>query len=179
MKSVSEKKNPGSAKDGYLLWGLIAIELFMSFSFLGYIHIEPISLTFVYIPVLIAGCILGSKEATLVGAVFGVASMWKASAFYVGAGDAIFSPVMSGKPIQSILLSIGSRAFYGLAVGLLYQLAKKRKHPLGAIIFISTLGRSLHSFCVYGFMEFLFPEAGYTVADTLNEVKHKFSDSDN
>lgn len=58
MKSVSGKKNPGSEKDGYLLWGLIAAELFMSFSFLGYVHIDPISLTFVYIPVLIAGCIL-------------------------------------------------------------------------------------------------------------------------
>ena len=56
----------------------------MSFSFLGYIHIEPISLTFVYIPVLMAGCMLGPKEAAAVGAVFGLASMWKASAFYVG-----------------------------------------------------------------------------------------------
>ena len=171
MKSVSGKKNPGSEKDGYLLWGLIAAELFMSFSFLGYVHIDPISLTFVYIPVLIAGCILRPGEATLVGAVFGLASMWKASAFYVGVGDAIFSPAMSGKPVQSILLSVGSRALFGFISGLLYRLAKKSKHPLGAIVAVSTIGRTLHSFCVYGFMEVLFPESGYTIANVLDEMK--------
>ncbi len=74
----------------YVLLVLVAAELFMSFSFLGYVHIEPISVTFVYIPVLVAGCVLGPKDAMIVGAVFGLASMWKASAYYVGAGDAIF-----------------------------------------------------------------------------------------
>lgn len=84
----------------YMLWALIALELFMSFSFLGYIHIDPISITFVYIPVLAAGCLMGPKESTLVGAIFGLASMWKASAFYVGAGDMIFSPIQSGRPLE-------------------------------------------------------------------------------
>ena len=84
------EKEKGGMKNKYLFWSLVAIELFMSFSFLGYIHIEPISLTFVYIPVLAAGCVLGAKEAAAVGAVFGLASMWKASAFYVAAGDAVF-----------------------------------------------------------------------------------------
>ena len=63
--------------NGYVLCMLIFCELFMSFSFLGYIHIEPISITFTYIPVMMAGCLLGPKEAALVGAVFGLASMWK------------------------------------------------------------------------------------------------------
>ena len=85
-----------TGSDSYILCILIAAELFMSFSFLGYIHIEPISMTFVYIPVLVAGCVLGPKEGTLVGTIFGLASMWKASAFYIGDGDTIFSPVRSG-----------------------------------------------------------------------------------
>ena len=114
----------------YMLWALIALELFMSFSFLGYIHIDPISITFVYIPVLAAGCLMGPKESTLVGAIFGLASMWKASAFYVGAGDMIFSPRQSGRPLESILLSVGSRALFGLISGLLYQLARRGRHPL-------------------------------------------------
>ena len=46
-------------------------------------------MTLVYIPVLAAGCILGPREAAAMGVVFGLASMWKASAFYVGAGDMI------------------------------------------------------------------------------------------
>lgn len=92
VSGVLRRSKQKSGNDRYLLIALIAVELFMSFSFLGYIHIEPISLTFVYIPVLVAGCIMGPKESALVGAVFGLASMWKASAFYVGAGDGVFSP---------------------------------------------------------------------------------------
>lgn len=153
-------KKPGKIKTTesniYLLWGLIAVELFMSFSFMGYIHIEPISLTFVYIPVLVAGCILGPKESALIGAVFGLASMWKASAFYVGAGDAIFSPVMSGKPLQSVLLSVGARALFGFLIGLLYQLAKKSRHPMAGIILVTSIGRTLHSFLVTVLWEFCF-----------------------
>ena len=129
MLSVFQKENTGDEYSGYLLWILIAVELFMSFSFLGYVHIKPISITFVYIPVLIAGCILGAKESALVGAVFGLASMWKASAFYVGAGDAVFSPVMSGKPVESIILSVGMRTMFGLLIGLLYQRARKFRYP--------------------------------------------------
>lgn len=170
MLSIFQKDNTKVEYNGYLLWILVAIELFMSFSFLGYIHIKPISITFVYIPVLITGCILGAKEAALVGAVFGLSSMWKASAFYVGAGDAIFSPVMSGKPVESILLSVGTRALFGLIIGLLFYWARKSPHPLPAIILVTSLGRTLHTFLVYLCMQIFFPEAGFTVADTLKDI---------
>lgn len=132
----------------YLLWILIAVEFFMSFSFMGYVHIAPISLTFVYIPVMVAGCILGPKNSTIVGAVFGIASMWKALAFYVATGDAIFSPAMSGKPLASILLSVGSRALFGLIIGILYRVAKNSRHPIAGILLVSTVGfSSLHRDC--------------------------------
>ena len=167
-------EKPGKIKttenNRYLLWGLIAVELFMSFSFMGYIHMDPILLTFVYIPVLVAGCILGPKESTLIGAVFGLASMWKASAFYVGAGDAIFSPVMSGKLLQSVLLSVGARALFGFLIGLLYQLAKKSRHPMAGIILVTSIGRTLHSFLVYSFMGVLFPETGFSYRNTLDDT---------
>ncbi|HJB17113.1 MAG TPA: ECF transporter S component [Candidatus Blautia excrementipullorum] len=142
------RKQEEIQKDKYIFCALIAIELFMSFSFLGYIHIAPISLTFAYIPVLIAGCIFGPKEGFFVGAVFGLASMWKASAFYVGEGDAIFSPAMSGKPVESILLSVGARALFGFLVGLMYDFARKSRYPKTGIVLVSTIGRSVHTFCV-------------------------------
>lgn len=143
----------------------------MSFSFIGYVHIAPIFLTFVYIPVMVAGCILGPKNATIVGAVFGIASMWKASAFYVAAGDAIFSPVMSEKPFASILLSVGSRALFGLIIGLLYRVAKNSRHPIAGILLVSTVGRTIHTVLVYSFMQLLFPEAGFTLINTLDDIR--------
>ena len=74
----------------------------MSFTFLGFIHIDPISLTTAYIPIVVAGCLLGPLESTLIGLVFGLASMYKASALYVVSDDKIFSPLYSGNPIGSI-----------------------------------------------------------------------------
>ena len=54
----------------YVLATLIAIELLMSFSFLGYFHVEPISLTIAYLPVLLAaGAIAGSLIGLLGGLV--------------------------------------------------------------------------------------------------------------
>ena len=150
---------------------MIAVEFFMSFSFMGYVHIAPISLTFVYIPVMVAGCILGPKNSTIVGAVFGIASMWKASAFYVAARDAIFSPVMSEKPFASILLSVGSRALFGLIIGLLYRVAKNSRHPMAGILLVSTVGRMIHTVLVYSFMQLLFPEAGFTLINTLDDIR--------
>lgn len=86
----------------YVFVLLLAIELIMSFTFLGFIHIDPISLTTAYIPIVVAGCLLGPLESTLIGLAFGLASMYKASALYVVSDDKIFSPLYSGNSIGSI-----------------------------------------------------------------------------
>ena len=152
----------------YLLAVLIAVELLMSFSFLGYIHIEPISITTAYVPVLLAGALLGPAEAAAVGAVFGLASMWKASAGYVMAADQLFSPLFSGSPLGSILLSVGSRILFGLAVGLLYlALRRLRPHWLWVAL-VSFFGRTIHSLMVYSVMGLFFPEAGYGPASAFS-----------
>ena len=139
----------------YILGTIIAIEILVSESFLGYIHIEPISITFAYIPILIAGVLMGPAESTAVGVVFGLISMGKASASYVMAGDQVFSPLMSGHPVNSIILSVGMRALFGFISGFLYALAKKHsRHPDLWICIISFFGRTMHSALVYGCMAF-------------------------
>ena len=40
----------------------------MSFSFLGYVHTEPISIAFVFVPVLAAGYLMGVRAAAAVEA---------------------------------------------------------------------------------------------------------------
>ncbi len=172
MTHLFKGENTSAHINRYVLWALISIELLMSFSAFGYIHMEPISITLVYIPVLLAGCLLGAREAALVGVVFGLSSMWKASAFYVEGGDVFFSPVMSGKPVQSILLSVGARSLFGFAAGLLYQAAKRSRHPLAGIILVTSIGRLLHSIFVYAFLEILFPESGLGVANALDGVSN-------
>ena len=147
--------------DRYLLAALMAIELLMSFSFLGYFHVEPISLTIAYLPVLLAGALLGPWETAAVGTLFGLTSMWKASASYVMPSDQLFSPLFSGNPLGSLLLSVGSRALFGLITGLLYAGAKRLRHSGIGVGLLSFFGRPIHSFLVYSAMALFFPEAGF------------------
>ena len=63
MAAVRQSRDPSIRM--FLLGALIALELLMSFSFLGYLHVEPISITFAYVPVLLAGALLGPAEAAV------------------------------------------------------------------------------------------------------------------
>ena len=161
--------SPDRSMRRFGLLALIAIELLMSFSFLGYFHVEPISITIAYIPVLVAGALLGPAEAAAVGTVFGLASMWKASASYVMAADQLFSPFYSGNPLGSVLLSVGSRMLFGFIAGLLYQAVRNWRPAWLWVGVISYCGRLIHSLMVFNAMFLFFPEAGYRPSDALSD----------
>ena len=91
MKTIKKLWNY-SCFDCYAFGILIAVELLMSFTFLGYLHIPPISVTIAYLPILAAGCLLSPAHSVVIGFTFGIASMYKASSSYVMPADAIFSP---------------------------------------------------------------------------------------
>ena len=76
----------------YILGILLAVEWIMSFTFLGYIHIAPISVTTAHIPIVVIACLFGPVESSVAGLFFGLGSMYKASAFYVTSNDRVFSP---------------------------------------------------------------------------------------
>ena len=110
----------------YIMLILAALEILMSFTFLGYFHIPPISITFAYIPVVMAAYLLGPAGAAVIGAVFGLASVYKATASYVQPTDQIFSPFLSGRPLASFLLAVGARVLFGFLIGLIFRAAKKK-----------------------------------------------------
>lgn len=152
----------------YVFVLLLAIELIMSFTFLGFIHIDPISLTTAYIPIVVAGCLLGPLESTLIGLVFGLASMYKASALYVVSDDKIFLPLYSGNPIGSILLSVGSRVLFGFVIGYLFSIIKGRRYEKIGIWILSLISQWIHAFLVFTVMGACFPQLGYTGMSTFH-----------
>lgn len=152
----------------YVFVLLLAIELIMSFTFLGFIHIDPISFTTEYIPIVVAGCLLGPLESTVIGLVFGLASMYKASALYVVSDDKIFSPLYSGNPIGSILLSVGSRVLFGFVIGYLFSIIKGRKYEKIGIWILSLISQWIHAFLVFIVMGACFPQLGYTGMSTFH-----------
>lgn len=160
VKKLVKKLWGDSSFDRYLFWILIAIELLMSFTFLGYIHIPPISITIAYLPVIIAGCLWGPAQSVIIALVFGIASMYKASASYVMPADAVFSPFLSGSPVSSLLLSIGTRMLFGFIVGIAFLYIRNCKHNRLYIGLISAIAPKIHSLIVYTAMGLLFPELG-------------------
>lgn len=151
----------------YVFVLLIAIECLMSFTFLGYIHIPPISITFAYIPILLAACLLDVPCATAIGLLFGLSSMFKASSYYVQPFDKLFSPFLSGFPVQSFLLSVGTRTLFGFLTGVFFKCAKKVKHSHLISGILALLAPKFHSFLVYAAMGLFFPEMGYDYTRTF------------
>ena len=142
----------------YIFVLLAALELLMSFTFLGYIHLPPFSVTFAYIPILMAACVLGTAQSTVIGATFGLASMFKSSANYVMQADMVFSPVLSGNPVNSVLLALGARALFGFLAGLAFFAAKKCRYNRAALTVVSFIAPKTHGLIVLCAMRVLFPD---------------------
>ena len=68
---------------------LVAVELVLAFSAFGYIVIPPISFTLMPLPVLIGALLFGPAEGLVLGGIFGLTSMWKASVTATAYADQI------------------------------------------------------------------------------------------
>ena len=145
----------------YIFGILLAIEVIMSFTFLGYIHVPPISISIAYIPIVVSACLLGVRESTIAGLVFGLGSMYKASAAYVMSDDMIFSPFQTDQKFGSLMLSVGARVAFGILIGLVFMLVKRAKHPLGWKALAALIAPKTHAFLVYSAMGIWFPDRGF------------------
>lgn len=166
----NKNKHNRSCFKRYTFEILLAVEILMSFTFFGYIHIPPVSITIAYLPIIAAGCLFGIKETVITGFVFGAASMYKATANYVMPGDRVFSPFISGKPVSSIILCIGTRVLFALIVGVALSAVKNRKHFRIYAGVISALSVLLYSGMIYTAERILFPEVSYGSASDTGYV---------
>lgn len=168
-KSYFTRRIEGDVLYTYKLAIFICLEIIVAFSALGYIMIKPISLTFAHVPVLLCAMMLGSVEGAIAGAVFGITSIWKASATAFSAADLIFSPFASGVPLQSIWLSIGCRILFGLTAGILFSRVKPPHLPIKRV-FVGLFATFLHSIYVYQTIAVCFPEMGVRITDAFIEI---------
>lgn len=126
-----------------LLALFITIEIIIaSIPFLGYIPLGVINATTLHIPVIAAGILLGKKEGTLIGLVFGITSIIK-NTLQPTPTSFIFSPFYTIGTIsggwQSILIALLPRMLCGFLAGWIYEKLKTRysdalSMPLSAII---------------------------------------------
>ena len=153
---------------------LLASELVLAFSSVGFINIPPVSITTLHIPVLLAALFFGKEAGAVLGLVFGLASIWKASVLPFVEANAAFSPFLSPDPWGSLVTSVGARVVFGWAAGCIFQ-ALKRRLPEGAAVAAGTvLASYLHSLLVYTSMWFFFPQFKLTPASSFNAF-YRFS----
>lgn len=109
----------------------IAIELVMNaIPFLGFIPLGAINATTLHIPVILTAIILGKKEGTIMGFLFGFLSMMK-NTINPTATSFVFSPFISiggvNGGLASLLIAFIPRMMIGYGSGLIYELLSKFK----------------------------------------------------
>ena len=99
---------------------LIAIVLLMSFTPVGYLRTAGLEISLLTIPVVIGAMILGPKEGAILGAVFGLTSLWQCF------GMSPFGMVLLGiNPIGTFLVCVPTRILMGWLTGVCFQAMEK------------------------------------------------------
>lgn len=107
---------------------LCGVLLIMGMTGIGFIPLPVIKATTMHIPVIIGAIIFGPKVGGLLGAVFGLCSMW-ANTTSPGLLSFAFSPFMSTEGfagvLKSLWIALGCRITFGMIAGWLWLAAKK------------------------------------------------------
>lgn len=137
-----------------LLAMLCGILLVMGMSGIGFIPLPVIKATTMHIPVILGAIVLGPKAGAVLGAVFGLCSVW-ANTTAPGLLSFAFSPFMTSEGLVGVLkalwISIGCRVLLGVAAGYLWRLMKKWKLPdWPALAVTAAVATVLHTLLVMG-----------------------------
>lgn len=154
---------------------LIALLAVLALTPLGFIMIPPVAITIMHIPVIIGAVLLGPLDGAILGGAFGVMSMLKATFAAASPVDIMFSPFISGKPLQSLIMCVVPRILLGIIAALVFRaFCKAGKDGAMAMGISAGIAALCHSLLVLGCLWLFFSamplrEVFLTIA-TLNGV---------
>ncbi len=99
---------------------LMAVIVLMAFTPVGYLKVGIVSITFLAIPVVIGGIVLGPLYGGLLGAVFGLTSFVQCFGM-----DAFGTALMGISPIATFVTCLVPRILIGVIAGLLYPALRR------------------------------------------------------
>lgn len=104
----------------------VGIILVMKITGLSSIPVGPLVMTFTMIPIAIGSMLLGPLAGTILGAIFGLTSLYDA----ITGKSAMTHFFFQESPFLTVLLCVGTRALVGFATGWLFRLFSKadKKH---------------------------------------------------
>ena len=134
-----------------MLSGVLTV---MGMTGIGFIPLPVIKATTMHIPVILGAVLLGPKAGGILGAVFGLCSIW-ANTTTPGLLSFAFSPFMSNEGLvgaaKSLWIALGCRILFGVIAGWLWLLLKKifRKEII-ALPVTAAISTLCHTFLVMG-----------------------------
>ena len=133
---------------------LCGVLLVMGMTGIGFIPLPVIKATTMHIPVILGAVLLGPEAGAVLGAVFGLCSIW-ANTTTPGLLSFAFSPFMTSEGAvgvaKSLWIALGCRIVFGYAAGWLWRLVKKlRLHDVAALPVTAALSTLFHTAAVMG-----------------------------
>lgn len=142
---------------------LTALMLVMSFTPLGYIPLGFMNATTMHIPVILGACLLGPKMGAVLGGLFGITSVIRAT-LTPTLTSFVFTPFYSFSPEfhgswKSLIVAIVPRILIGVVAGLVFQtVAKLMKQNAAAFVAAGFAGSITNTIGVMGLIYLLFGE---------------------
>lgn len=137
---------------------LVALLLLLSFTPLGFIPIPPLNPTTMHIPVIIGGIILGPLYGGILGGVFGLLSLIRATTITFSFIFSPFIPVIgtSNGDWRAVIIAIVPRILIGVVSAYVYQIFKKQSKLASALAGIA--GSLTNTILVMNLIYFIFKE---------------------
>ncbi len=142
---------------------LTGIMIVMSFTPLGYLSLGFMNATTMHVPVILGACLLGAKKGAMLGGLFGITSVVRAT-FQPTVTSFVFTPFYSlnenfhGSWV-SLIVAIAPRICIGLVAGLVYQwVTNWRKNDTAALLCAGVTGSLTNTVGVMGLIYLLFGE---------------------
>ena len=141
---------------------LCGVLLVMGMTGIGFIPLPVIKATTMHIPVILGAILLGPKAGAVLGAVFGVCSIW-ANTTTPGLLSFAFSPFMSSEGLmgvcKSLWVALGCRIAFGLLAGWFWPFFRKiLKGEYAALPITAAVATICHTLLVMGSIYFLFTQ---------------------
>lgn len=142
---------------------LAAIMIVMAFTPLGYIPLPFMNATTMHIPVIVGACLLGPKVGGVLGGLFGITSVVKAT-IQPNITSFVFTPFYSFSPEfhgswMSLVVAILPRILIGVVAGLAFQgLVKLIRNQTVSLAVAGVLGSMTNTIGVMGLIYLLFGE---------------------
>jgi len=133
---------------------LCGVLLVMGMTGIGFIPLPVIKATTMHIPVILGAILLGPKAGAVLGAVFGLCSIW-ANTTTPGLLSFAFSPFMTTEGlvgvVKSLWIALGCRILFGALAGWFWAVFRKiLKNEYAALPLTAAIATVCHTLLVMG-----------------------------